>query len=394
MIKTTTSLAALAVVLAVPCIASASLTGSLAAVSTVNVARFLPSHPVINQILINPKNGGHNSSFIALKCAASQNLNGYAVVVIENENGGGGTDGRGTIDNIFPLDGFSADANGNFVIRDTSANGTTLGPLGNTSTHVGNDPFVGGGHEMLTDFATQYTISLPARGSFSAGTLTYGGNDLENGGGTFLVVQNLNPSATQQHTASGVKVNGTAVDSNPGTSKGRFDWQVSSGFQLCDSIYDAFYVGEGTDTTGFGTSLDYATNITLATGGTRAIFPLLASNWSYNFSGGSTTVNTWIHSPDYICRLWDSNSPTSNSCRTHTSHDFNGNAVTVDDVLACEVDTSSPDFQFFKQGNSTSNLEVLWDLTDVSGNWTSTKAYASPAFAFNFTAAGVTYYQP
>ncbi|HVT12923.1 MAG TPA: hypothetical protein VHE55_11715 [Fimbriimonadaceae bacterium] len=391
MIKTTIGLAALAVVLAAPCVASASLTASLAAVSTVNVARPLPSHPVINQILINPKSGGHDSSFIALKCAANQNLDGYAVVVIENENGGGGTDGRGTIDNIFPLDGYTADSNGNFVIRDTLADGTTLGSLGNTNTNVGADPFVGSGHEMLLDFATQYTISLPARGSFSAGTLTYGGNDLENGGGTYLVVQNINPSAAQQHTASGVKVNGTTVDSNPGSSDGRFDWQVSSGFKMCDNIYDAFYVGEGSDSTGYGTSIDYATNITLASGGTRAVFPLLASNWTYNHSGGATTVNTWTHTPDYVCRLWDSSTSTSNSARTHTSYDFNGNAVTIDDVLGCEVDKNTPDYQFFKQSSGT---EVLWDLTDVSSNWTSTKCYASPAFAFNFTSSSVTYYQP
>lgn len=361
----------------------------------------------IQEILINPQGGNDETQgreFITLRGPANTSLNGYAIVVVENENSGGDDDGRGKIDNIFPLDGYVSDSNGYFVIRDSVDNqpSTTrnysgvnysLGSLGSTSGSTGHDPFTGQAwpnrngtaSEMILDFESLYSISLPARGLESSGTLNFGGNSLENGGGNYFLVKNINPGLVQQINNSGgtKQSNGTTLDSHPSTSNGTFDFFNGSGStRPWDTTVDGVYVGEGSDETGYETSLDYVTN---SDAETKAVYQASASPWSYNGSDGTSLAGSaWNHTPDYVVRLSNS----SGVSLTHTATDASSNTVTIDDMLGTELDTPSGSTDSFKTGSGNAEL---WDTTGITFSST---IYASPTFAFSFTHSGVTYYHP
>lgn len=369
-------------------LASASITTTAAAVTAY---RSLPTEFVIDQILINPTGNNDETQgreFITVKGPANTSLNDYYIVVIENENGGGGNDGRGTIDNIIPLDGISSNSSGYAIVRDSTGNGsggTTLGDLGDHSViPIHEDPFKGLSNEKVVDFETRGTKSISAGHGFSAGTLHFGGNSLENGGGTYLLVKFINPALDQQHDSGGNKIDGTTVDSSPSTSKGTF------GTTIAETIVDSLYVGEGSDSTGFGTSLDYCTNITASA---KGFFPLAHSNWQYNASNGtdlsSNGSGAWNHTPDFVVRLWDSSGDNARPL-THSVNDQAGTTVTMDDVLATELSTTGSLNDYFDQTPNTK----LWDLTTVSA-FTSTKAWGSPDLCLhpvNFTIGLTTYY--
>lgn len=356
-------------------IASALLVLASVAIPSYAAATSPLSEFQIQEILINPKGSSDETQgreLITLRGAASTSLDGYSLVVLENESSSSGNDGRGTVDNIIPLDGYVSDSNGYFVIRDTTDNqGSTLnyilGSLG------GGDPFTGQNwpsrngtaSEMKIDFQSLYTISLPARGTMSAGTLSFGGNTLENEGGNYFLVKNINPTLIQQvNNAAGTKQhNGTVLDSrHTDKTLDYFDGVVGA-IKPWDTTVDGVYVGAGSDVTNYTSSTDY---VTTSPASRKAIFDPAAMS------------SVWTHTPDYVVRLSNS----SGVALTHLDSNFN----TIDDLFGAELTDSS---QYFDQGT---DQERLWDGTTIS--FAGLTIYAAPTYAFTVTVGSVTGYHP
>lgn len=193
-----------------------------------------------HEILANPdtasgvKDQNAGTEYIALKGDASASLDGWAIVVVENESGST-PDDRGTVKNIFPLDGYSTDSRGLFVIRDVDGSG-------NAARFTPDDP-------LRSAAITAGEARIQFQSTFTAASgLAWGGNTLENEGGNYFLVKGINTALVQKiEDSSGNLVSaGTALDHlKANGSNGRdgiLDYTQGHGTTPWTSIEDAVYI--------------------------------------------------------------------------------------------------------------------------------------------------------
>ncbi len=220
--------------------AQANLTSVFAA--TLAKPRLLTAATTLkfHEILANPvtvsgvKDKDAGTEYIALKGDASASLDGWAIVVVENESGST-PDDRGTVKNIFPLDGYSTDSRGMFVIRDVDGSG-------NAARFTPDDP-------LRSAAVTAGEARIQFQNTFTAASgLVWGGNTLENEGGNYFLVKGINTALVQKvEDASGNLVSaGTALDHlKANGSSGRdgiLDYTQGHGTTPWTSIEDAIYI--------------------------------------------------------------------------------------------------------------------------------------------------------
>lgn len=265
-------------------------------------ARAIPPNLQINEILMNPAGSGdanQGREFIELYgLGANQSLDGYAIVILENEEDGSFNNDRGRVKNIFKIpNGKSTDGNGLFVIRDLNGSGSP-------ATFSPSDP-LGANNRWDVQFQT-IVSAVPVRG-----------NTFENEGMNIFLVKNVNNSLVQkQEDGSGNKVvDGTDLDTN---DDGVLDYYADDdgdriingedgGGQLkpWDSIEDFMFVGEGDYESDEGVSNKPERNINyilaLLPGGNSPAPDYMGSYVICDIQLGVNDSDSWT--PDIVARV-------------------------------------------------------------------------------------------